>query len=200
MAETLKIYPSGFLGSSRVEQTKPIDIITAAKALFSKSVNNKPSQYLANQKVCELWMAVCGDSPEYKTFEFKEQILKAAKAAFGTTSLTDWIGVQVKSPDFTDYHFRWIDETILYVFTRKARQMSGNNWTTLLKVGGEDKNTYPFSPVVRRYLLGEIMPGMVRAEPFRGNYTIDDFICDWVRQDGGIADLMTSLNVLFGAR
>jgi hypothetical protein len=200
MAESLKIYPSGFLGSVSVEQTKPIDMITAAKQLFNTGLSSKLSQYLANQEVCELWADIIGGAEDYKTFEFKERILKCALSAFGTDKLVDWIGSQIESPDFTDYHFRWIDETILFVFENKPRQISNNNWISLLKVGGTDSNDYQFSPIVRYYLLGEKMIDRKELAPYRANITITDFICEWVRKDKGIEDLATSLNTLFGAR
>ncbi len=200
MPNQLKYYPSGFLGSPDVEQTKALDITTTAKALFNKGLNPIVSKYTANQEVVDIWDDVISGHPDYKTFEFKERVLRAAKRAFGTVTLVDWVGSQSQSPYFTDIHFRWIDETMLYVFGGKAREMSSNNWKTLLVTGGDRATRDRFSNVVKHHLLGEKMKGSEFAEPYRGNMTMDEFLVAWCRAPAGHEDLTTSLNVLFGKR
>jgi hypothetical protein len=198
-AVKLKVYPSGFLGSTNVEQTKPLDVVSAAKMLFSRGVVKAPSPYSANMDVVVLWNEIISGTMEYKTFEFKERILKAAINAFGTELLIDWLSVQAQSPEFTDNHYRWIDETILFVFGGKRRELSSNNWRVILTAGGRDDTVDQFSPVVKSYILGENASRYPGAA-YRGSMTIREFVMAWVRQQMGMEDMMASMDVLFGTR
>jgi hypothetical protein len=200
MTELLKIYPSGFLGSSAVLQTKPIDVATVASQLFNRGLVRATSRYLANQEVVELWEDVTAGTSEYKTFDFKERVLRCAIAAFGTDSVVDWAQTQTDSPDFTDSHFRWVDETLLYIFAGKRRELSANNWQSLLTVGGKDSNGPRLSPIARHFLLGETNRKLNTPAISRVNLTVRQLVGQWCQQPGGIADLTASLNVLFGAR
>lgn len=200
MAAELKLYPSGFLGSSTVAQTEPMDVISTAKQLFNKGINPKVSKYTANGDVVALWDAVCSGIPEYKTFEFKERILRTALGAFGTEKIVDWIGTQTLSPYFSDYHRRWIDETLWFIYAGKRRQMSNNNWKVLLTTNGENDKGPRFSRTVNHFLLGEKLRTETYEELFRGNLTVAEFVGNWCAADDGLDDLIGSLNVLFGKR
>ncbi|MDD2879673.1 MAG: hypothetical protein PHQ58_04485 [Rhodoferax sp.] len=196
----LKVYPSGFLGSPNVPQTKPIDIVTTASRLLSKGFTPQHSNYLANAEVCDIWVDVISGDPDYNTFAFKQRILQCALASFGTERIMDWINAQQINPKAGDNHYRWIDETILYVFEGKNREMSSNNWTTLLSAGGVGTNRSIQSRIIKHYLLGEPDKNIWRHAPYRGDMTVREFILAWVRAKGGMEDLTTSLNVLFGKR
>lgn len=196
----LKFYPSGFLGSPNVAQTPPIDIVTTASRLLSKSFTPQHSNYLANAEVCDLWIDVISGDPDYKTFAFKERILRCALTAFGTERIVDWIIAQNDNPKAGDNHYRWIDETILYVFAGKNRELSNNNWNVLLSAGGAGSTRSGVSKVVKHYMLGEPDKSIWYTAPYRGDMTVREFILAWVRAKGGMEDLMTSLNVLFGKR
>lgn len=198
MAE-LKLYPSGFLGSAAVAQSKPMTIATTASMLFNKHQPAATSLYTANEEVNALWMDMASGAPEFKTFEFKERILRCALQAFGTATLFEWIELQDLSPSFTDLHARWIDETLLYIFAGKRREMSDNNWRALLKVGGVQQSARALSPVVRALLLGERL-GADDAAMYRKAMTLHQFIHAWILRPNGIVDLVAALCVLFGKR
>lgn len=200
MTEALKMYPSGFLGSALVAQTEPVAVITTAKQLFNKGLNPKVSRYVANEEVVSLWDATTAGTPEYKHFAFKERILRCALQAFGTQRVADWIGTQNDSPYFSDYHRRWIDETLHYVYGGKTRLMSENNWFSLLNTNNDTPRGERYSRVVKHYLLGEKLRSADDMHPYRGQITFVDFLSDWCAKEDGIKDLLGSLNNLFGKR
>lgn len=200
MTDQLKMYPSGFLGSAVVAQTEPMDVVTTARQLFNKGLNPKVSRYVANQEVVDLWEAACAGTPEYRTFAFKERILRAALQAFGTVRVADWIGTQADSPYYSDYHRRWIDETLAFIYGGQARQLSENNWRLLLSTDQSPYHGDRFSRQVKHYLLGEKLRTAAFEEPYRGALTFPEFIADWCAKEGGLKDLLGSLNNLFGKR
>jgi len=191
---SLKIYPSGFLGSSVNPQTLPLDLISKAKQLFNNALVTKVSPYTASLDVIELWQVAISGSSEHNTFEFSERVLRYAISAFGVDQLLDWLDAQISSPEYNDNHSRWIDETIEYVFGGRRRNLSDNNWIMLLHAGDNEPLKRGYSDTVKRYLLtGSILEN-------RSNITIKNFILHWVRQPNGIHDLLSSLNVLYGKR
>lgn len=199
MAEQLKLYPSGFLGSASVVQTKPLDVVTAARQFINKGAVSEVSRFTANADVVDIWMDMGSGTPEFKTFEFKERILRCALSAFGTDSALAWVDSQASSPEFTDNHLRWIDETLRYVIRGRARELSSNNWKTLLRVGGVKTPRSIRSPEVINAFIPAWTLGLngIAADSFN---TIPSFIAQWVRRPGGIVDLMNSLEILFGKR
>lgn len=200
LVKGLKIYPSGFLGSPNVPQTRPIDVVTTASRLLNKSYMPQHSSYLANAEVYDLWTDVVSGDPDYKKFEFKERVLKCALSAFGTERIMDWIEAQQINLKAGESHYRWIDETLLYIFAGKNREMSTNNWYVLLSAGGIGTNRSIQSKVIKHYMLGEKDRDIWTPSTYRADMTVREFILAWVRAKGGMEDLITSLNVLFGKR
>lgn len=199
MPDMLKLYPSGFLGSASVLQTHPMDLVTTAKLLLNKSVVHSVSKYTANEEVVSVWGDLASGLPEFKTFEFKERILKCALRAFGTNTLLEWVATQSTSPELTELHHRWMEETLLYVFTGKRREMSNNNWRVLLSVAGTNTEAKGLSKLTTAIFYGN-MPSCQFSAEYRANISIKSFVHLWVQQPGGVVDLMASLNVLFGNR
>jgi hypothetical protein len=200
MAELLKMYPSGFLGSSTVAQTKPAPAATVASQLLNRGLVRATSPHSANQAVIELWADVIGGSPEYKLFEFKERVLRCALSAFGTDGIVQWIDTQLPNPEFTDNHSRWFDETLLYVFAGQRRALSDNNWRALLSAGGQVNYSSQLSPTVRHFLLGECNKQFPSPCESRARLSVRQMLAHWCQQPAGVSDLMASLNVMFGLR
>jgi hypothetical protein len=186
----LKTYPSGFIGSSSVPQTELLTINSIKHKLFDSSpITNVPA-HTANREVTSLWQDVLAGDTAYKTFEFREKILKCALAAFGTGQLYTWIVAQEKSNFHTGYHRQWIEETLEYVLTGKRRQYTENVWFSLIVLGDSDRAKLQSSTVIQ-----QVMPG----GPYH-TLSIADFITMWAQADRGIDDMIASLHILFGKR
>ena len=196
----LKMYPSGFLGSAIAAQTAPMDVVSTAKRLFNKGMNPKVTRYVANQEVVDLWETVHAGTADIHTFAFKERILRAALAAFGTAKVIDWVGTQPESEYFSDYHRRWIDETLAFIFEGKRRELSENNWRVLLTTDRPAYRGERLSRSVRHYLMGERMWSAQMTQPYRADITWPELLGYWCAQEHGIEDLLGQLNNLFGKR
>lgn len=198
--QILKIYPSGFLGSANVIQTEPIDMIVNVKNLLNRTRVNKSTPYTANQEVVLMWEDALMNSKEFKSFEYKEKILVLAMKAFGTRLIKHWIDAQVDNVMCGDTHYRWIDETLMYVMVGSHRSFQYNTWLTVLSTARPDTEAKGYSKVMYNF-FGNGKPSVL-VDPANNprNMTVVDFLRRWVSQENGIEDLAASLNVLFGKR
>jgi hypothetical protein len=203
--ESFKVYPSGFLGSNTVANTKPMDLERIKDRLFDLSAITNPDGHTGNLEITRIWNSVTNGDRDFNSFDTHEAILRNSVAAFGSTYLYDWIKIQRQSPYFNDYHVKWIDETLMYIVYGKTRQLSAYNWCTMLKAtagGGSFNDT----PIIRHTLFGEGLPSLYNesiskvTNTLPKNVTILEFIERWVQIPGGIDDLIASLYVLFGER
>jgi hypothetical protein len=190
--DELRLYPSGFRGTASVRNTKPIDMERARHRFFSSSAVKTPEGRSGNLEVAQIWEAVSSGAAEVKTFEFHERVLKAAVKAFGCTFIYDWICYQRKSPNWDEYHQRWIDETLQFVIRGKPRQFSSHNWVGLLDSDGQDVSQEHDSQIVNEvfYTKERVSDGL----------RVSEFIQRWLQQPHGFEDLTESLYVLFGNR
>ena len=183
-----KVYPSGYLGSDKVRTTKPMDFEKIKEQLFNLSNVSNPDGHTANLRVASTWERVVAGEDAAKTFDFKEEVLRAAVTAFGTQNWFDWVNAQSSSPYMNEWHSKWIDETIQFVVNGKPREQSTYNWTFLLKA----------APAIQKTAKSRIVEDAIRT--FGANCSLEQWIQLWVSQEGGIEDLASSLYVLFGPR
>ena len=165
--------------------------ITAIKnRLFDNSPLGNIEGHTASREVESLWDDVVAGDPAYKTFEFREKILRVAIPAFGTDTIYEWVVAQAQSDMHTEYQQRWIEETLQYVFLGKPREYSYNVWFSMITSGHGDKTK----------LMSRIVNDTVGRNGAFHQCTILEFINRWVSQPRGVDDLISSLHVLFGKR
>lgn len=196
MGSALKLYPSGFLGSADLVQTEAVSELEKAKRVFMGGQANELPEPTASVEIQRLWTITLSNGSEVRSFEHKEEILRVALKAFGCESLLQWIHAQQTSGEYGDLHSRWIDETLEMIYQDRPRTMGYHSWSRLLTVGGNQKAKTGISDIAQRLIVEQYpRPGRTR-----GDVSIQELIIDWVRQPGGIDDLMASLYVLFGTR
>lgn len=196
----LKIYPSGFIGSASVAQTEPISMVSNIRNLLNKEKVAKTQPYTANADVVAMWDDAMVNDEKFKSFEYKEKILIIAMKAFGVKSLKNWIDAQVDNPMCGDTHYRWIDETLLYVMNGTRRQYQYNTWLTILSAARPDAEAKGYSRVMHQYFGTGLAAVLSVTNRNPKTMTVVDFISAWVSRPNGIEDLTASLNVLFGKR
>ena len=196
MGSALKLYPSGFLGSAELAQTEATSELEKAKQVFMGGPATDAVQQTASAEIQRLWGITLANGSDVRTFEHKEEILRVALKAFGCNTLLEWLHAQAASSEYGDLHSRWVDETLEMIYLDRPRTMAYHSWSRLLTVGGNQKAKPGLSETVRQ-LVVEAYP---RPNCLRGDVEIRQLVIDWVRQPGGIDDLMASLYVLFGTR
>lgn len=188
-SNSLKLYPSGFLGNGETGHLQPINIQAIKRHLFDHAPLGALEASIVNRDVESLWDDVVFGDATYKTFEFREKIIKVALRAFGTRSIFEWISAQSDSGQCTEYNRRWIDETLQFVLEGRARSFAYSAWFTMFACGSAE-DVSPVTPTVRRHF---------GTDGFR-DISINDFIVLWVSQPRGVDDLIESLHILFGNR
>lgn len=186
----LRIYPSGFLGAANVATTEPLDIVAIKHRLFDNAALGNVSARTANREVVGLWEDCIAGDPAYKTFEFREKILKAALAAFGTRTIRDWVLAQSESPYHTEYQQRWIHETMDFVFNESRRKFTYNVWFPLITTGRSD----------RAGVNTELVKSILGVGAEFEHLPLRNFLQMWASRERGVDDLLESLNLLFGKR
>lgn len=202
LATGFKIYPSGFVGSSKTPQTTPMTLFDAA-AILTNSTNHKEiPKYTADISCVSLWKTYA-DQQGGLSLDDTEIIYKTAKAAFGSPTLIEWLYAQLSSQHLSQTHLQWLLQTIGFVVYRERRSMN-LTLPTLMRLlsAGSDR-----------------APGLTPERLFTKPYTYDDiknlsmgdFLVMWMAAKiqtypgsplyvHGIEDLLVSLQVLFGER
>ena len=207
MYTSLKVYPSGFMGSASVAQTSPIDLRALSRQLIQSGVVSQKSQYTANIAVVELDVeGSSSGSPTTRTFDHCERIITISVPAFGTEKLIDWLQAQIQSPEYGDNHHKFLDETFRFVFGGHRRTLPAAAWLPILTVG-DNRLTSKMVPQAfidyadQKAPLSEDIWHVTSKYNHRiHDITITDFIHCWLCQQSGIRDLQISINVLFGKR
>ncbi len=187
----MRVYPSGFLGAVNVKSTQPQDIERQRGRLFYHGAVSDLEPRSGSLEASQLWDLYGNGDPCIRSLAFQERVIRHALEVFGTQYLYDWIQAQYKSPNYDQWHQRWIDETLQFVYRSRVRDLSSANWVGLLGAAGQDVSARDSTVVDSVFFNRE------RLSP---STTIEAFIHAWLQQPGGIDDLTSSLHVLFGGR
>ena len=189
---TLKVYPSGFLGSDTASLTRPIPLAQIRDQIINMTAAATPDTRTANQDIISLYMASVGKPDVFRSFEYKEKVLTQALKAFGVDDIYVWLTVQRDSVYWSNAHADWIDETLGYIYKGRARRYVGGIWRRSLNVpenvGGPEKP----SPLMLELYGRDGKSGTNR------DTSLTKFIHDWVSCENGFDDLLNSLNLIFG--
>lgn len=190
---TLKHYPSGFLGSSEVPQSK-LELKQDTKKTFLtdiyRVVNTSTVQaYSSSVDVdyaYEMFM-----SKQTDNFIVKEDLLKISKKIFGTNTFAEWIELNQKNDEFSFLHMEFVDDLIRFVLLNESKKISNIfTWTNILFSKKQTNKIVNISDIQKNFLKN---PNFYRMK-------IDDFILHWLAKENGISDLVISLTVMFGSR
>ena len=179
------VYPRGFIGDGEglnlVTPKAPDaqDYITAAK--LNQQIITQTTVYASNQDVNDLFLTYNSGSVYTKSFEFREQVIKVALKAFGTTEFNSWCQMQKDSPFLSAMHRKFLNETINFV-NYQPRQVNMSTWGSLLgptKATETDKN--------------------IELNFDENLNDLKDVIQQWFTIENGVSDLVQTLNILFGS-
>lgn len=193
MSNALKIYPSGFAGSADLDMTEKPNLQDIARTLMSRQVQPKMQDRTGSVKVGELYKTLSHGQLPHNDWDFGQRTLKIALEVFegcsGAAGWYDWVLLQHKYGDYTDYHRRWVNETVLFIETGKPRTVSHQAWMSLLSLSGT-KAEHAFTHAVS---------DVARTTPDSAS-TLQHWLQRWCAAPGGIYDLAQSLHVLYGPR
>lgn len=197
--QKLKLYPSGFLGSIEVAQTKPVDVVHRARSMLQVRVGRAESHHTASEEVNECLARAMAVSGKSHVVDDVEKLLKIAKLVFGTQYFGDWVTSQLQSPEFTKNHGEFLDDTVQFIFTGRQRRMSALSWAGVLTGAAIQESPPRFTDAVRYYVFMDRNTSFGAYFKHQRVLTIEDLVAQWISQPGGVDDMLSTLVVFFGS-
>ena len=189
---TLKVYPSGFLGSDSASLTRPIPLAQIRDQIINMTATTAPDTRTANQDLISLYNASVGKPDVFLSFDYREKVLKEVLKSFGVTDIYVWMTVQRNSLYWSQSHSDWIDETLGYIYKGRPRKYVGGIWRRSLNVqenvGGPERQSA---------LITELY-GHNGKTGINRDTSLIKFVNDWLTCNNGFDDLLNSVNLIFG--
>jgi hypothetical protein len=191
-----KLYPRGFVGGDLpirlAVQPKPYEIRIRAPIRVGV-IEPQRTTVDANLVIETLYSQYIKRSADTQSFEFRESVLIAALAAFGSRNFFTWYQAQLLSPACGEYHLRFLGDTCRFLMTGQ-REMRLETWSHLLKPTEEVATpAKPCESAAGYFCLGgRAMP----TDPQQFNLV--ETIQRWVSHPQGLEDLLGTLHLLFG--
>lgn len=144
--------------------------------------------------VKELLLGV--DDRSLADVDFREKVLKKAICLFGNKcNFSNWLMLQKESPCFTYLHSRFLADTLRHVFLGRERDMEPLTYLRLLTVK-TNASQYVLSDRERDDLFAEI-DDLIKS---LNDVSIHTLLLEWTASVEGFADLIKTMNVIFGRR
>lgn len=209
MSRTFQIHPRGFIGAvSPDASTQALAHINTTRLAFGSFQHRERVVFPHNRKVAEVYDQFQFDHLTRNAFQFYEQVLSVALTSFGTEDFVEWCSAQAQATS-TDYlHARFIKDTVRFIFTGK-REMMLEQWLQLLSNNREISGTrddLPKSEDAFRQTLVYLDERLKESSgySFSENKSLSkeksliNILFNWVKQPGGITDLLKTIHILFG--
>lgn len=194
MKDNLKLYVRGFFGSNAMS-TESVETPRSRPILSVFDLDPKALKHVVrNESVVEVYNQMVRRQVIHTDFDFRERVIKIALAAFGVNNFETWAKLNTHSPTFTQTHADFITDTVRFITTGK-RHMPVSMWDHLVSPGTND----PTSPAAYDVSVMSLLPA---GWSLRSNQAIPNnlhnVIAQWLSQNGGFTDMVTSLYTLFG--
>ena len=188
------ILQSGFVSlieAGFVRANRHVDMIITN--ILSKDYRDVSNNLFYSEEVVRVYTDWLAKPALTKEFDFREKVFLAAKHAFGTQSLYNWLKAQTSNPYITSLHKTFITETLLFVLAHDPRNIEINQWVSLLIYDTKCKAiTLDINSLIEKDLA------KVAVKNTSGD--LNKLISQWVGRPGGMEDLIITLFVIFGNR
>lgn len=138
-----------------------------------------------NDEIETLYVQYVKNAVKGNSFEFHEQVLKAAARAFGTYSFLEWIEVQRSSSTANHLQSQFLLDTVRFIQTGK-RNLMIETWEPILNNPHANDE------------WEDVLSAALQLTKYIGSGHLHEVLRAWCMQPSGIADLLKTLHVLFG--
>jgi hypothetical protein len=190
------ILHSGFVttDSSKLLRSTIEDKGIRKMVIQPSSLGEDPDSYY-DSEVTGIFNQWRKDEDLIRNFEFRETLLKVALRAFDDQSFGRWIELQHAQGGVGYLHRRFIKEMVGRIFSEQAKTMDNYQYYRLLSrepFSTKFPDTNSVSVFSTDYLDTFIKSG-------QGSF-LPDVLTEWTKDMDGVADLICTLNVIFGRR
>lgn len=191
-----KLLQSGYItpDSSDLIQI-PEEERSIVQAVLTQSIFRVDTSNFYDKGVQQLFVTMAADPKIFSSFDYREAVLKKAISLFGECfngNFIEWFRIQKESPTFSYLHQRYLNETLLYVFSRTPRKMSHNNYSRMLHVGANNAIFATSKDDIEADLDHSLMS--------LRNAGVVSLLENWTESVEGLQDMVATMHVIFGRR
>lgn len=196
MASETITYDSGFVGyitPQTVIEKKELNInqvISNVKLNKKTSPIQKSSVY--NPEVMNIVKRYETNTKQSGDIHFVCDLVECALRAIDSKLINSWLALQVKNPDMSDMHVRFIEDTFQFINTG-TRSINIMSWSRMLD--GTHNET---SVTTKKLDLVKLLGGSSFNQITPGSVKTVDILFQWLSNPNGVEDLVYALPVLFG--
>lgn len=188
----LPILQSGFLGLNE-EGLVRSEAVTQSKVFRSielgKPIDEAGNTFFYNKDIEDLYQRYNNDHRLLKQFQFREELLKLSKVAFGTFNLETWFSIQLKSPCLTATHRRFLNDTLLFIYDGK-REVNIETWMGLIYPRTATSTDLKTDVEIKEYFF-------TRSDWSKISSKLPEAIAQWTSKTNGFYDLLIFLTIVF---
>ena len=188
----LPILQSGFLGLNE-EGLVRSEALTQSKIFRSielgKPIDEAGNAFFYNKDIEALYQRYNNDHRLLKQFEFREELLKLSKVAFGTFNLETWFSIQLKSPNLTATHRRFLNDTLLFIYEGR-REVNIETWMGLIYPRTATSSDAKTDLELKDYFIQNNGWSKISSK-------LPEAIAQWTSKANGFYDLMVFLTIVF---
>lgn len=190
------ILHSGFVttDSSKLLRSTVEDKGIRKMVIQPNALGEDPDSYY-DSEVTNLFNQWRKDETILRCFDFREKALRVALRAFDDDSIACWISLQHCQAGVGYLHRRFLKEMIARICSDQAKTMDNYQYYRLLSrepFSTKFPDTNVQSPLSDDYLE-------VFKKTGQGGY-LPDVLSSWTKDVDGLADMICTLNVIFGRR
>src|SRR5690606_37725690 len=165
------------------------------KTQFNLSLLQSPDRKrLGDPIVDDLFNQYIRGQGNINSHKFRERIFKAALSLFAGRDFYFWYQAQKASHLYGDYKKRYLEDTLLYLFTGK-RELSVTSWSTLITISSTIDQPGEQAPIVSEFFNEK---NRENGTSGINNHDIIDILQLWWSKPAGVGDLLYTLHILFG--
>lgn len=194
-SSNIVLYPRGFIGFDTgliTDKATGVNMDEWVKSIkLNKPIMEPVSPYKGIPQVDAIWNEYQSGTKLITSFDFRESIIKTALMAFGTQSFFAWCELQTKNIYLTALHRKFLNDTFQFIESGK-RSISNTTWQSLIKMREASVQDAEVP-----YALNEFFR-INGPNTAQRSFRTTDIIAQWVTQEEGFDDLLSTIHILFG--
>lgn len=195
MERTYVTLETGFLAltSTSLRSTRPLEVErTGISGDALRRVDRQVVFNHSSKAVDTLFERMRTEDNVLSNMEYFEEVLIEFKTLFGSSqsSFYDWCLAQVNCRSISPAHVRFLSQTFDFLSTGR-RLTNPMLWVGTLEAKKAGERSGDYETILRNTFLH---PTVGRRVP----KLTDEILYEWLSKDAGLADLVTTMKVIFG--
>lgn len=196
MSENIVVYDRGFLGEKTPQTVIEKKELNIDKVISNIKLNKKAASVqkssIYNQEVMGMLQMYEANTKLSSDIRFICDLVECALRAFDSKLINSWLALQVKNPELSDMHIRFIEDTFMFINTG-SRSINIMSWSRMLDGTHSSSNS-----ITKKLDVVALLGGSTFNQNTPGSLKTSELIYRWLSNPNGVEDLIYSLQVIFG--